>query len=397
MKKIFYLLFIIFLNFSCNSDKKNLWEIQGELTNSNDETIFLKHLKNEKIVIFDSTKITNGKFHFKDTSSKSEYLFLEISQFNNTPLLIEPNNKLIFKSDAKNLKNYDAKGSKNIELVCELNSSYNELLEKLDTFFTVYEKKLSVKKVDSVKTIKEFKDSLDIFIKKHQDYLINFVEKNINSPSSYFALMQRIDEKINFFSINEHIDLLKKVDKSLYEKYKDFDLAKNLHNFLMRYEMMEEQKQASQRAEEDKKNPIKIGDMAKDISYKNPDGKEISLFSLKGKYVLLDFWASWCKPCRIENPHLVKVYKKYKDKDFEIYQVSLDKDKKSWLQGIKDDNLGSWIHVSDLKYWSSEPAAKYKVRSIPSNFLLDKNGRIIAMNLRAEELEKKISEVLNKK
>jgi thiol-disulfide isomerase/thioredoxin len=111
-----------------------------------------------------------------------------------------------------------------------------------------------------------------------------------------------------------------------------------------------------------------------------------------GKYVLIDFWASWCGPCRAENPNLVKVYNDFKDKGFDIFGVSLDTDRKSWLKAIKDDNL-TWHHVSDLKGWENSAAQVYGVRAIPANVLLDKDGYIIGKNLRGEDLRKKLEAV----
>lgn len=137
-----------------------------------------------------------------------------------------------------------------------------------------------------------------------------------------------------------------------------------------------------------------IGKEAPDIKLQSPGGKEISLSSLRGKVVLLDFWASWCRPCRQENPNVVKAYEKYKSKGFEIYSVSLDNKKELWEKAIKDDNLTWPAHVSDLGGWNSGAAALYGVRSIPSSFLLDKEGKIIAKNLRGGELDTKIGEAL---
>jgi thiol-disulfide isomerase/thioredoxin len=118
------------------------------------------------------------------------------------------------------------------------------------------------------------------------------------------------------------------------------------------------------------------------------------LSSLKGKVVLIDFWASWCGPCRKENPNVVRIYNKYHNEGFEIFGVSLDRNRDSWLKAIKNDNL-SWIHVSDLKYWQSEGARLYGVNSIPFTVLLDKDGKILAKGLRGKSLEDKLEEIFN--
>ncbi len=137
---------------------------------------------------------------------------------------------------------------------------------------------------------------------------------------------------------------------------------------------------------------LSAGNEAPDIALPDPDGKIVKLSSLRGNYVLIDFWASWCRPCRAENPNNVKLYQKYHPKGFEIYGVSLDRSKESWLKAIKDDHL-TWIQVSDLKFWQSEGAKIYNVRAIPHTVLLDKEGKIIATGLRGERLAKKLKEL----
>lgn len=137
---------------------------------------------------------------------------------------------------------------------------------------------------------------------------------------------------------------------------------------------------------------LSVGGQAPEIELNSPDGKPIKLSSTRGSYVLIDFWASWCRPCRAENPNNVKLYEKYHDKGFEIYAVSLDKTKDAWLKAIEKDNL-TWIHVSDLKFWQSAGAKTYNVRGIPHTVLLDKEGKIIATGLRGAELEKKLVEL----
>lgn len=132
---------------------------------------------------------------------------------------------------------------------------------------------------------------------------------------------------------------------------------------------------------------------APEISMKDPDGNLRNLSDLRGKVVLIDFWASWCGPCRRENPNVVKLYQKYRDQGFEIYSVSLDKEKGAWLKAIKDDHLEWPNHVSDLNGWTSSGGQTYGIMSVPSTVLIDRDGNIIARNLRGSDLDKKLEEI----
>ena len=142
-----------------------------------------------------------------------------------------------------------------------------------------------------------------------------------------------------------------------------------------------------------KLSAVAVGQVAPDFTLNTPDGKPLSMHSIKGKVKVIDFWASWCPPCRRENPNVVKAFNEYKDKNFTIVGISLDKDKSKWMKAIADDNL-AWTHLSDLKYWDSEIPALYGVRGIPANVLLDPDGVIVAKNITGEDLHKKLKEVI---
>lgn len=159
----------------------------------------------------------------------------------------------------------------------------------------------------------------------------------------------------------------------------------------MTQQLLAQKQQEEQQAKLD--NLIPVGSEAPDFTQNSPEGKPISLSSLRGKVVLIDFWASWCRPCRMENPNVLRVYNKYHNKGFEILGVSLDKTKEAWTGAIKQDGL-PWKHVSDLQFWNNAVAQQYGVSAIPYTVLVDREGKVLAKNLRGPALEEKLAEVL---
>ncbi|MEA3318297.1 MAG: TlpA disulfide reductase family protein, partial [Bacteroidota bacterium] len=222
---------------------------------------------------------------------------------------------------------------------------------------------------------------------KHKAFSINIINNNPKSIAMLTALYQQIAPGSNLFDPKKDYKYFEKVDSCLSQNFPNTEITKTFHKQVLNIS-------SKINAQISLDNKVSIGFKAPEIALPTPNGDTISLSSLEGKYILLNFWASWCIPCRTETPKLIKIYKKYKNKGFEIYQVSLDRKEESWKNAIKKDNL-NWINVSDLKFWDSAPAKIYNIRSIPTNFLINKKGIIIAKNLRGEALEIKLSELFN--
>jgi len=216
--------------------------------------------------------------------------------------------------------------------------------------------------------VKKYQTYFDTENKKRTDAVVNYLLANKNDLS---VLMF-----IDLFPRDQYLALHQEIIKALYAKHPTQPIVAE------RYKI-----------ETSPANAGTVGALAPDLAFENPEGKILKLSDLKGKVVLLDFWAAWCRPCRMENPNVVNMYKKYNSKGFEVFSVSLDRDKNSWVKAIQDDELIWPYHVSDLKQWQSQAAKIYGVSSIPSTFLIDKEGKIIAKNLRGAALENALKEL----
>jgi peroxiredoxin len=192
--------------------------------------------------------------------------------------------------------------------------------------------------------------------------------------------------------MSQELDLFKATRDALRTSMPGSEFYTGFRDQVDRMEQQLKAQQAQQAEMERLSNLIPVGSEAPDFSQQAPDGRTIALSSLRGKVVLVDFWASWCKPCRMENPNVKKVYEKYHAKGFEILGVSLDRDMNAWTGAIKQDGL-PWLHVSDLQFWNNAAAQQYGITSIPFTVLVDKEGKVIDKNLRGPALEAKLTEL----
>lgn len=386
MKRILWFLILALVVISCESEPE-FFTISGEITNANGEKLYLIELQTNTVVFLDSIILNDeGVFSFKGQTNIPKFYALRTSPDNYITLIVSPFEQIVVKTDGENIANNPIiEGSPESHKIMVLRSKLDESVKKLDSLGLYYRSLIGTREINKVR------DSLNVLsreiISEHTNFTKEFVKNNSNSLASLMALYQQIAPRLYVLNPTDNLEYFTLVDSSLMLKHPESEAVQALHT------QMEEIKRQI-KTENELDNIVDIGLTAPDIILPDQKGDTIALSSLRGKYVLLDFWASWRRPCRIENSNLVNNYKKYNEKGFEIYQVSLDKKKESWISAIESDRL-TWVHVSDLQYWNSAAAKLYQVQAIPANFLLDKNGKIIAKNLRGDALEAKLSEIFD--
>ena len=373
MQKILISLSVILLLSFCDGNKKNSsFQLKGTLSDSKAETLYLEKLGSAKQVIIDSVILDeNGNFEFTNYTPKIGFYRIKTNDKNFAMLVLDSADKVTITGSVKDLGNtFKVEGSPETTIFIEYNNLSKSRDIKLDSLNKAFQllmetNKMDSKRMDSLSAI--FETPYNSIINQSNILMVDKISKNTNMYSSIMAI-QALDP-------DKYSDLYKSLDAGLSKKFP------NDKNVIMFHEVVERMLSTN------------VGQFAPEISLPSPDGKEIALSSLKGKLVLIDFWASWCGPCRKEMPNVVKIYSKFKNKGFEIYGVSLDQDKEKWMEAITKDGI-NWPQVSDLKYWDNLAARIYNVQGIPYTVLIDKDGKIIAKNLRGQELEKKIAEVL---
>lgn len=392
---------ILILSFAlvsaCNNTKKendseeetSLLTVKGQISNAENQTLLFQKLTPSKLVSIDSIQVdADGNFQFSYGNTVTDFYRLVMN--NSSIFLIADENETIeIQANGPHIgRDYTIKGSPESLLAQEMNAQLVISADSLRQLNRYYQTENEKPGANTQALFTEVNEMANGLFEDNKAYLNNLMKEHNESLFIYLALYQTLGNNPVFnFPADEKI--FEYVLLQLQEHHSKSAFTQSLKSDLNKMRMQAEQKQSSSQ----QTGGIGIGDIAPNITMENPDGEVKSLNDLRGQYVLLDFWAAWCRPCRMENPNILADYNKYKSENFTIFQVSLDKTHADWVKGIQDDNLSQWTHVSDLKYWNSEGAQIYGVRSIPSSFLLDPDGKIIAKNPRGPALGAKLEEI----
>ncbi|MEY8849270.1 redoxin domain-containing protein [Psychroserpens sp. XS_ASV72] len=384
---ISFLVFTVLLT-SCNTDKKTEvkqdgYRIEGSAPGVyNGIRVYLETRANRgRTVALDTAIVMNESFVFEGKVESPIMVYLNVNSVRGSKPLILENKSMTAVIDKDQITNSTIEGT-------EANTAFKSYTEKIDELSRERLKlngqlRASQNNSDDDPKPTEAQSEMDKINKAFEDLPFEYIEKNKDNVFSVILLQNLIEGK------SPNISRIESAFNSLNEDLKNSAAASIFKTKLQ-----------VKKVEIEALNATQIGKVAPNFSAPTPEGKTLSLNEVKGKLTLIDFWASWCKPCRRENPNVVKVYNKYHDKGLEIISVSLDgtrtqrEPKQAWIKAIEDDKL-TWSHVSNLNYFDDPVAKMYNITSIPATFLLDENGTIVAKNLRGDALEQKVAEYLN--
>jgi len=379
----FFLAVAVLFFLACKHEASRQFEVSGHIKNSNGKTVYLQETplgSGERIVADSSVIGKDGSYSVKAKASE-ESLFSLYFKSDVYPFayIINDVSKIVVNADAENQNDYEVKGSDASKSLKEFSVKASGKWSALYALGHEIDSLIKSGVADTASSVRTINQEGASQLADLKNYVSGFIKSSNDPITSSWAL----STNSQVFPMDEYQALLNGI-VTKFPSHKGVAKIKEMND-----RQLALSKQKSQAMDE----PEWTNKQAPELSLPDVNGKSIPLSSFKGKYVLVDFWASWCLPCRRENPNVVQAYNKYKNKNFTILGVSLDKQKEDWLGAIEADKL-SWTQVSDLKEWSSEAVSKFNFNGIPFNVLVDPDGKIIAQSLRGEALEKKLEEVL---
>lgn len=380
MKKLIYI-FCVITVFSCNNKSETTYNygkftVTGKIDSVEDQKIYLEEVffTDKTPNVLDTAEVKNGKFEISGTATEQGLFRIRL----------EKSFGYLFINDQANI-NFAANGGDQTLSTQSFNTPASNSLKK----FLIVMDSLQAKLIIANTNVESYKEAnkpdsvqqaaMNKFNTENGNFK-NFVQRYIDTTTSPVIALFALG-----YSENLDKDLLK---TSVAGLTKRFPNHKVLTELIGMYNKSVTEKKPS-------RGKVTVGEPAPEITMPDTDGQPFSLSSLRGKYVLVDFWASWCGPCRQENPNVVAAYKKFSAKNFTVLGVSLDKEKADWLKAIKDDGL-TWKHISDLQYWNSAAVPLYSIEGIPFNVLVDPAGKVVATDLREDDLHKTLEAILGK-
>ncbi len=378
MRSILYTLIVISLLTAACGQKRAT--IEGVLSFPEAGShLYLNRIEAANVVMEDSVKLgSGGEFRFKPDIDMPVFFLLGTEDMDNSlTILLEPGDNLYIKAHYDSLfRPSELKGSEGTLLVMEYDMAMDDARNRLSELHEIYMENVGSPDLDKI--LEELDDRSDEILKDLNLFSKEFIDRNEGSLVTLLVLYQQAAPGFHVFHPFDDYDYFVKVESALSARYPESDLVRDLS------EQVEEVSEMM--GTDGVRRGVEPGSEAPEIALPAPNGEVVSLSSTRGKVVLLDFWASWCGDCRDASQYLTRAYSKYSDMGFTIYQVSLDSSREAWLSAIEEDYLGEWIHVSDLKYYSSEVVSLYDIQSVPFNLLLDRDGRVIGTGLTGEDL-----------